>query len=273
MLRPGPARAVVCRELTKTYEEIRRGDAGRAARLGRRRGPRRDHPGGGAAPPVPPAASRGRGRGAGRLAAGAGCRRRWRRSPRPTGVTKSELYDAVLRDPGDDGVTCRPPRAAAGVGHGRPLPPDVAERLLGLDRRAGPGRPRSASPGSSQVGCDVPSSRGAIEAADRIAGRDRLRGPAPQRRRPGRRPVGCRRGAGDRAPGRHRRVRGVGRDRAGLLPHPRRRGRAPRSASPSRRTSPWRSAYDKTCRSYPRPGRPRRHPGRCWTPRACRTGS
>ena len=40
-------RAAVCRELTKTYEEIRRGRAGRAGGLGGRRGPRRGDPGGG----------------------------------------------------------------------------------------------------------------------------------------------------------------------------------------------------------------------------------
>ena len=38
--------AAVCRELTKTYEEVRRGHAGRAGGLGRRRGARRDHAGG-----------------------------------------------------------------------------------------------------------------------------------------------------------------------------------------------------------------------------------
>ena len=46
-------RAAVCRELTKTYEEVRRGPLRRAGRLGRRRRTRRGHPGGGRRAPVP----------------------------------------------------------------------------------------------------------------------------------------------------------------------------------------------------------------------------
>ena len=59
--------AAVCRELTKTYEEVRRGRAGRAGRVGRRRRPRRDH----------------RRRRRGRPGRGGGDRRTW--SPRSRG--------------------------------------------------------------------------------------------------------------------------------------------------------------------------------------------
>ena len=90
--------AAVCRELTKTYEEVRRGGLRRAGRLGGRGRPRRDHrrrrrrrarrcrrpgrPGG-------------RGAGAGRHRAGASRRPSPRSRPR-TGSAGGELYDAVL---------------------------------------------------------------------------------------------------------------------------------------------------------------------------------
>ena len=88
--------AAVCRELTKTYEEVVRGPLGELAAWaeGEVRGeitvvvagaaPRRGRPGGGA------------GRRTGRVAAGDGSRMRSRRWPESAGLPKRDLYAAAL---------------------------------------------------------------------------------------------------------------------------------------------------------------------------------
>ena len=91
--------AAVCRELTKTHEEVRRGRARRARRLGRRRGARRGHDRGlrGDRAGVGRrrrrlAAGGRRGRGAGR---GEPRKDAIRAVARRAGVPKREVYDAV----------------------------------------------------------------------------------------------------------------------------------------------------------------------------------
>ena len=97
-------RAAVCRELTKTYEEARRGTLGELAAVGARRRPRRDHRGG----------LRGQRRAAagvertrlragwveavrGREAAGTPRKEAIADVARKAGVPKREVYDAVVK--------------------------------------------------------------------------------------------------------------------------------------------------------------------------------
>ena len=91
--------AAVCRELTKTYEEVRRGVAGRAGGVGGRRRARRDHPRGGRSAGRPrrtgrrPTSPR-RSPPARRPASPA--RTRSPRWPRARGVPKRTVFDAVV---------------------------------------------------------------------------------------------------------------------------------------------------------------------------------
>ena len=90
--------AAVCRELTKTYEEVRRGGAGRAGRVGRRGRPGRDHPRrrrGAAEVAADPDSALAR-RSQERVAAGERLKDVTADVAAATGLSRKELYDAAL---------------------------------------------------------------------------------------------------------------------------------------------------------------------------------
>ena len=257
-------RAAVCRELTKTYEEVRRGPLAELARLGgRHRGPRRGD-------------ARGRrcgSTGRSRVLADAVeavlalTRSGTRLKPAVAEVAAADRagQEPALR-PGDQGVParvtewpCARERATATDASCPSVPTRCRSRwstptATSTSPRGTPGwsparpssgPPRRGSPGSSRSAATSQGSRWAVEAAERwepwwpgvaIHPNDAAR-------------------LGDALPAalaeveelaQHPRVRGGGGDRPGLLPHPG-SGRAPAcSGSPSPRTSALATAYDKT---------------------------
>ena len=97
---------MVCRELTKTHEEVKRGSLGRARRVGGRRGARRDHRGAGRRACLGPIWRRWWPRSTELVDGGAGVKDACAEviAANPGAPSRRELYDAVLRSRTAEGV-------------------------------------------------------------------------------------------------------------------------------------------------------------------------
>ena len=283
--------AAVCRELTKTYEEIRPRTAGRAGRLGRRHGSAARSPWWS---PARRSCATDLAGAVGQVlaltAAGASSSRPSPRSPRRTGLAKNLLYEP----PGASQSRRRRPergdggRRAASPGRAGELPARPSrcparwstptatstsprehsglDPADAIDRAAEVGVTRIV-----QIGCDVAGL--ALGRRPRpSAGRRRRRGRhPPQRRRPAAART-CRDALAAIEPlAAHPRVRAVGETGLDYF-RTRDRGRASDgSGRRSPRTSRW--PRRTTRRWSSTTATPTPTSSTCWTPRACRTGS
>ena len=252
-------RAAVCRELTKTYEEIRRGPLAELAAwaaAGEVRG-EVTLVVAGAPPGDPDLADRRCGRAvraltrAGTKLQAGGRRGRGCVPASPRTCSTTHVADSRRSRPARvkewRGWSCPSARAAAGAGGRHPLPPGRRPRgTRGWTRpRRSPGPPRSGSPGSCRSAVTSEGSRWAVEAAERwpvvVAGvaihpndAARLGAELPAA-------LADDRGAGAASAG-----PSGGGDRSGLLPDPRRRPGRPCRGRRSPRHIALAKAYDKT---------------------------
>ena len=270
-----PAAAAVCRELTKTYEEIAARHARRAGRVGGGRGARRDHRRGRGAPRVgalawrtrwPLVAERGRRR-------RAVLRRRSPRWPRRSGLPARRSTQAALAAPeGAPQLMTATTRAARRLpeplpraDHGRPHPPGSSTARV---QRAGVADALALA----RVGGRDPPRRGRLRRRSPRARRSRSPSSTPQvvaaRRAstpttPPGSATGCRAELDELAAlvGSSRPRPRRGGDRPRLLPHPRRRGPGACSGQSFAAHIAW-AQRARPGAGDPRPGRPRRHPRR-----------
>ena len=272
--------AAVCRELTKTHEEVRRGPLAELVDVGRRRRPRRgDHRrvGGPGAPAVATDPGSLRAAVAELEAAGSTRKEAIAEVAKRAGLPKREVYDAVHRetaatDP-QPAATEEPPaparpRAAAGPGAAaapggrQPLPPRHRRRRLG--RRATDEATAHRGGGRGRCHADRPDR---LRPAGRALG-GRTRPPSTPRWSPA---VALHPNEAPRLAARGRARRGAGRDRASSPPAPTgagdRRDRA--RPLPHRRGGPGRAGGElppphrpgqaaRQDAGHPRPRRPRR---------------